>query len=85
MTPDLDSRIGASLTLLEDFLARGRAQIPHDARLLAMAYDGVAEFSLGGKHLRSRLVHISAGDVVGEGGHDRRDSGLYGEKTGSER
>lgn len=67
MTPDLDSRIGASLTLLEDFLARGRAQLPHDARLLAMAYDGVAEFSLGGKHLRSRLVHISAGDVAGEG------------------
>lgn len=67
MTADLDSRVSASLGLLEDFLARGRSHVPHDARLLALAYDGVAEFSLGGKHLRPRLVHISAGEVTGEG------------------
>ncbi|QGU03416.1 polyprenyl synthetase family protein [Corynebacterium comes] len=67
MTEDLETRVDASLELLEDFLARGRRHhVSNDVPLLAMAYDGVATFSLGGKHLRSRLVHISAGDVTGE-------------------
>ena len=67
MTADLDARVTASLDLLEEFLARGRRRhVSTDAPLLALAYDGVTTFALGGKHLRSRLVHISAGDVTGE-------------------
>jgi geranylgeranyl diphosphate synthase, type I len=66
MSMDLDQRVDDSLRLLREFLDRGRDHVPHGARLLAMAYEGVAAFSLGGKHLRSRLVHISAGEVTGE-------------------
>lgn len=66
MTVDLDSRVAASLELLQDFLDDSRANVPTNVRLLDMAYDGVATFSMGGKHLRSRLVHISAGEVTGE-------------------
>lgn len=66
MSADLDRRVGASLQLLGEFLDRGRNHVPaHAPRLLAMAYEGVAAFSLGGKHLRSKLVHISAGEVTG--------------------
>lgn len=63
---DLDARVTASLDLLEEFLKRGQQNAAATERLLRMAYDGVAVFSLGGKHLRSRLVHISAGEVTGE-------------------
>ncbi|RSZ63911.1 hypothetical protein EAH68_06675 [Corynebacterium hylobatis] len=65
MSMDLDQRVNDSLQLLSEFLDRGRNHVPHGARLLAMAYEGVVAFSLGGKHLRSRLVHISAGEVTG--------------------
>ncbi|AGF71713.1 polyprenyl synthetase family protein [Corynebacterium halotolerans] len=66
MSDDLSRRVDASLELLGEFLARGRSLNPVDSRLLTMAHDGVAAFALGGKHLRSRLVHISAGEVTGE-------------------
>ncbi len=67
MSADLDARVASSLDLMKEFLAAGHRQAPVDARLLQMAYEGVATFSLGGKHLRSRLVHISAGEVTGQG------------------
>ncbi|QGU07410.1 All-trans-nonaprenyl-diphosphate synthase (geranyl-diphosphate specific) [Corynebacterium occultum] len=67
MSVDVEARVTASLALLEDFLNQGRKSVASDARLLNMAYEGVAVFALGGKHLRSRLVHISAGEVSGQG------------------
>lgn len=67
MSMDLENRIAASMELMRKYLDSGRELVPTDVRLLTMAYDGVATFSLGGKHLRSRLVHISAGEVDREG------------------
>ncbi len=66
MSDDLNRRIDASLTLLSEFLVRNSALSPVESRLVTMAHEGVAAFSLGGKHLRSRLVHISAGEVTGD-------------------
>lgn len=62
---DLDDRVNASLRILTQFLEHGRTTSPVEARLLDIAHEGVAQFALGGKHLRSRLVHISAGEVTG--------------------
>ncbi|MGP6173195.1 polyprenyl synthetase family protein [Corynebacterium sp. A21] len=64
---DLEERVADSMRLLKEFLDHGRRLVPTDARLLTMAYDGVSTFSLGGKHLRSRLVHVSAGEVDQDG------------------
>ena len=61
MSTDLDARVASSLDLMKEFLDEGLRRAPVDVRLLQMAYEGVSTFSLGGKHLRSRLVHISAG------------------------
>lgn len=66
MTGDIEGRVAASLDLLADFLARGRTLVDLDVEVLTMAHDGLATFALGGKHLRARLVHISAGQVNGE-------------------
>lgn len=66
MTVEMDCRVAESLEMLTEFLDHSRAHVPNDDRVLAMAHDGVVTFSTGGKHLRSRLVHISAGDVTGE-------------------
>ncbi len=66
MSTDLDARVASSLDLMKEFLDEGLRRAPVDVRLLQMAYEGVSTFSLGGKHLRSRLVHISAGAVTGQ-------------------
>lgn len=66
MTAELQSRTDASLALLDRFLARNRALAPVRSRLLDVAHEGVATTALGGRHLRSRLVHLSAGEVTGE-------------------
>lgn len=63
---NLENRVIASMEVLEEFLTRHPHNDAGQERLLTMAYDGVAAFSLGGKHLRSRLVHIAAGEVNGE-------------------
>lgn len=65
VNPNLDARVAASMAMLEEFLTCNRHGVADQERLLTMAYDGVANSSLGGKHLRSRLVHISAGEVEG--------------------
>lgn len=66
MNINLDARVTASMAVLEEFLTGSRRPVTAQERLLTMAFDGVAAFSLGGKHLRSRLVHISAGEVDGD-------------------
>ena len=75
MTTDLQSRTEASLALLDQFLARNRALTPVRSRLLDLAHEGVATVALGGKHLRSRLVHLSAGEV---GGGHRHAATVFG-------
>lgn len=64
-TPTLEGRIADSLNLLSDFLTRSAGRIPVESRLLAVTYDGIRSMALGGKHLRSKLVHFSAGEVTG--------------------
>ena len=75
MTTDLQSRTEASLALLDQFLARNRALTPVRSRLLDLTHEGVATVALGGKHLRSRLVHLSAGEV---GGGHRHAATVFG-------
>ena len=60
----VDERVSDSLELMADFLTRAGHHTPTESRLLNISYEGVRSFALGGKHLRSTLVHISAGDVV---------------------
>lgn len=63
MISNLAARVTASMEMMQEFLDQDRKLVPVDKRLLNAAYDGVATFALGGKHLRCQLVHISAGDV----------------------
>lgn len=65
MTTDLDRRVDASLEVLAQFLHRGRSSADVGSRLLTLTHEGVATAALGGKHLRSRLVHVSSGEVSG--------------------
>lgn len=69
MSADITQRVNDSLQLLADHLHQSRARVSGDTRLLNLAYEGLATFALGGKHLRSRLVHISAGKVHGPDHH----------------
>jgi len=61
----IERRIAGSLALINDHVASISTLAPTNSRLLDHAYQGVSTFALGGKHLRARLVHISAGDVTG--------------------
>lgn len=67
MRKRVEERVSASLELMADFLTRAGRQTPTESQLLNISYEGVRSFALGGKHLRSRLVHISAGDVDDDG------------------
>ena len=69
MTGNLQARVDASLALLNDYLTGTRRLAPVNSPLVDHAHDGIATFALGGKHLRSTLVHISAGDVDGDALH----------------
>ncbi|MDO5511635.1 polyprenyl synthetase family protein [Corynebacterium sp.] len=62
---NLQQRVDASMALLNDHLASISTVAPAPSRLLDHAYQGVSTFALGGKHLRARLVHLSAGEVSG--------------------
>lgn len=66
MAGDVTERVNASINLVRSFLADARGQVPVDCDLLVDAHDAVATFALGGKHLRSMLVHIAAGEVSGD-------------------
>lgn len=66
MSDRIATRVAASLAVLNDYLTSLRAAAPASSDLLEHAYQGLSTFSLGGKHLRARLVHISAGDVQGD-------------------
>lgn len=63
MTDSIDSRVAASLAVLDDHLSRLRSAAPVGSSILDHAYRGLAHFALGGKHMRARLVHIGAGAV----------------------
>ncbi len=63
---NLQQRVDASMALLDDHVASISSLAPTTSRLLDHAHRGVSTFALGGKHLRSRLVHIAAGEVSGE-------------------
>lgn len=67
MRKRVEERVSASLELMADFLTRAGRQTPTESPLIDISYEGVRSFALGGKHLRSRLVHISAGDVDDDG------------------
>ncbi|MDO5669403.1 MAG: polyprenyl synthetase family protein [Corynebacterium sp.] len=62
---NLEDRVAGSMALLNDYVAHISTLAPSSSRLLEHANQGVATFALGGKHLRARLVHISAGQVTG--------------------
>jgi len=66
MSDRIATRVAASLAVLNDYLTSLRGAAPASSDLLEHAYQGLSTFSLGGKHLRARLVHISAGDVQGD-------------------
>ncbi|WP_165857990.1 polyprenyl synthetase family protein [Corynebacterium alimapuense] len=66
MSSEVKRRVAVSLSLLEEFLAASGDPVPGNPRLLELAREGVATSALGGKHLRSALVHISAGEVTGQ-------------------
>ncbi|WP_041631770.1 polyprenyl synthetase family protein [Corynebacterium maris] len=67
MRKGVDERVSDSLELIAQFLTRSGQETPTESPLLDISYEGVRSFALGGKHLRSRLVHISAGDVDDDG------------------
>lgn len=62
----VEGRVADSLNLLSGFLTRSARRIPVESRLLTVSYDGIRSMALGGKHLRSKLVHLSAGEVTGQ-------------------
>lgn len=62
----VDERTASSLNMLSDFLTRSAEQSRATSGLLTVSYEGVRAMALGGKHLRSKLVHISAGEVTGD-------------------
>lgn len=66
MAGDITARVNASIELLRSFLGDARSHVTVACDLLDDAHDAVATCALGGKHLRSMLVHIAAGDVSGE-------------------
>ncbi|MGV0870504.1 polyprenyl synthetase family protein [Corynebacterium kalidii] len=66
MTYSIHARVAASLAVIDDYLASLRATAPFYHDILGHAYRGLEQSALGGKHLRARLVHISAGDVSGD-------------------
>lgn len=63
----LTERVADSLSLIAEYLADPGHRAPADSRLLHLSHEGLRSFALGGKHLRSRLVHLSAGEVDGPG------------------
>ena len=67
MRKGVDERVSDSLELIAQFLTRSGQETPTESPLIDISYEGVRSFALGGKHLRSRLVHISAGDVDDDG------------------
>ncbi|WP_295627824.1 polyprenyl synthetase family protein [uncultured Corynebacterium sp.] len=62
----VDERTEASVALLSDVLdAQIADSTPDGPSMMADVLEGIGRVSLGGKHLRARLVHIASGPVDG--------------------